>query len=199
MQEKSGVYLKLLRRLRLSPGSPEAALAAEVWALALELAHPATYCERLDTEAFFERFEVHATKSSCLISRLKGCSSVWILAATIGSDLEEHARYMFTSGQAFSGYVLDYFGTWLVDQALRREIAGLREKIGSTTTRLSPGTKDFPLAAQGVIVSLAGRSLGLSLTSANVLIPQKSVTTVLGHGAQSGVSQRNASSLAFRP
>jgi hypothetical protein len=193
MQEKSGAYLRLIKRLRLHPGSPEAALAAGAWSLALELAHPATFCESLDREAFIECFEPHARASSHLMTRLEGCGSVWILAATIGPSLEERARDMFTSGQAFSGYVLDYFGTWLVDQALRREIAGLRRRIGTTTIRLSPGTKDFPLAAQAMIVKLAGRSLGLSLTSANLLIPQKSVTTVLGHVEQSVVKQPGVS------
>jgi hypothetical protein len=183
MQEKPGAYLKLLRRLRLALGSPEAALAAEAWGLALELARPATFCERLDTAAFLECFEPHARRSTHLMSRLEGCTSVWILAATIGPVLEERARKLFTSGQAFSGYVLDYFGTWLVDQTLRDEIAGLRKRIGSTTSRLSPGTKDFPLEAQAVFVNFAGESLGLSLTAASLLIPKKTITTVLGHRA----------------
>lgn len=180
MQEKSEAYLKLLRRLRLEPGSPEAALAAEAWGLALELARPAAYCERMDIAGFLECFEPHARPSSYLMSRLDGCPEVWILAATIGPALEDRARELFTSGQAFSGYVLDYFGTWLVDQVLRKEIAGLRKRIGSTTTRLSPGAKDFPLAAQAVFVRLAGNALGMTLTSGSFLHPQKSVTTILG-------------------
>ena len=48
--------------------------------------------------------------------------------------------------------------------------------------RYSPGYGDFPLAAQGALVSLLDtpRKVGVSLTSTFLLTPSKSVTAVIG-------------------
>lgn len=183
MHEKSEVLPRLLRRLRIAPGSLEAATASSAFAEAMELARPEAFRKRLDIPEFLELFAPHAQASAHLMSRLEDAAEVWVLAATIGCGLEGRASELFAAGEAFRGYVLDWFGDWLVDQALRREIAAVRELPGRFTRRLSPGYKDFPLAAQGPIVRLAGSALGLTVTGAFALHPRKTVTAVLGRGA----------------
>jgi len=178
-------FERLLGRLRIPQGRPEAALAAGVWREALDLAAPVSMRLRLDTPDFLTLFAPHAQASSHLMDRLRDRPVVWLLAATIGPALEERVRDLFESGQAFSGYVLDFFGVWLADQAMRREIQALRDLAGSLpgslTGRLMPGCRGFPIQAQAVFVDLAGEGLGLGLTSGWQLTPQKSVTAVIGH------------------
>jgi hypothetical protein len=177
-------FERLLKRLRIPAGAPEGVLAAEAWDEALALAAPASIRLRLSLPDFLARFNPYAQASSHLMSRLEGHTEVWLLAATIGSALEGRARDLFAGGRAFSGYLIEYFGIWLVDQALRGEIAALRSLpdalSGALTKRLMPGCQGFPLEAQAVFVQLVGADLGLTLTSGCQLYPRMSVTAAIG-------------------
>jgi hypothetical protein len=181
----AGSFERLLKRLRIPAGSAHAALAAGVWDLALALAAPVSMRLGLGASEFLERFSPHAQASRHLMSRLERCPRVWLLAATIGSALENRVQDMFAGKEAFSGYLLEYFGVWLTDQAMRGEIAALRSLPGvrpeALTGRLIPGCRDFPLESQAVFVELAGPGLGLTLTSGSQLHPGMSVTAVIGH------------------
>lgn len=181
MPEKTEALPRLLKRLRLPPGSAEAGRAAVVFEEALRLSDPRGFRLRLGLPEFLARFGPHLESSPHALSRLSGCSWAWLTAATIGAALEERVQTQFAAGEAFSAYVLDFFGTWLADQALRREITAVRTGPGSFTRRLIPGCHGFSLEAQAIFVELAGERLGMALTPAFLLTPQKSVTAVIGH------------------
>ena len=193
---------RLLRWLRLSPGTPEALEAAVVWSEALALARPATWRVEMHREDFLARFHPFAQASLHLGRVLEGCPRVWLLAATIGPDLEERVAAYFAHDRPFAGYVLDRAGTLLVERAMR----GLIRQCGpGLTRRYSPGYKDFALEAQRPLLEMvaqrpllemvAQRPLlgmpaqarraeaagpGLRLTDGCMLQPGKSITAVAG-------------------
>lgn len=152
---------RLLRWLRLAPGTPEALEAAALWAEAQGLAQPAMWRAGLGLEDFLRRFHPHARSSAHLMRVLDGCPRVWLLIATIGPALEARSAACFASGQAFAGYVLDRMGTFLVERAMRdlvRDLAGdLARDLPRgrrLTRRYSPGYKDFALEAQAAFLEL---------------------------------------------
>lgn len=171
---------RLLKRLHLAQGMAGALRAQALWDEALALADPVSFKKSVTLAGFLDLFEPYARQSPHLLSRLAGCGEVWLLAATIGPKLPARAQELFARGSAFEGYVMDFFGTWLADQAMRRLIGPLRDLPGTLTRRLMPGTRGFPLEAQSVFVALAGEALGLSLSGGFALAPEKSVTAVIG-------------------
>ena len=50
------------------------------------------------------------------------------------------------------------------------------------TSRYSPGYGDLPIAMQNEFLEIlqAKKTIGLSVTSSNILIPRKSITAILG-------------------
>ncbi len=176
-----------LRRLRLKPGSREAALALPVWEQALILAAPRTGAARLEAGEFARVFARELAESTCLRERLQGRPVVWLLAATLGPELERRVGALFAAGEAFAGFVLDACGTYLADQALRGAMARVAPPGTPRTRRLAPGFRDVPLRAQTQLLALAGRdadgaSLGISVNTAWALTPRMTVTAIVGVG-----------------
>ncbi len=176
-----------LRRLRLKPHSREAALALPVWEEALDLAAPRTGSARLEAGEFARVFARELAESACLRERLLGRPVVWLLAATLGPELERRVGELFAAGEAFAGFVLDACGTYLADLALRGAMARVAPPGTPRTRRLAPGYRDVPLRAQAQLLALAGRdaagaSLGISINAAWALTPRMSVTAILGAG-----------------
>ncbi|MFP5239977.1 MAG: methionine synthase, partial [Acidobacteriota bacterium] len=59
--------------------------------------------------------------------------------------------------------------------------AKAQEPTGSRfTRRISPGYRDFPLAAQAVFAELAGAATGIVCGAGMGLSPRKSLTALLG-------------------
>ncbi|GFK92636.1 hypothetical protein NNJEOMEG_00461 [Fundidesulfovibrio magnetotacticus] len=182
---QDSLFPRLLRHLRLKPDTPAAAEALPLWDEALALARPTTWREQLPIGDFLREFAPHAAQSRDLARTLVGCTSVVLLAATLGEGVERRAGERFASGRPFAGYVLDRMGSFLVEQAMKELHAGVRSgqatRGGRATRRYSPGYGDFPLEAQAHFLRLAGPALqGLGLTAGFALVPAKTVTAVCG-------------------
>jgi len=169
-----------LKRLRLPEDSREARIAGTVWDETLVLAQAVFFRLPLSKLQFMDRFGAYVAQSPYMEFRLRECRDVWLFAATLGPAPEERAEELFTEGRVFEGYVMDFFGTWLVDRVMRHAITSIKAGPGALTVRLMPGAHGFSLGAQAVFVDLAGQALGLSLTSGYGLVPRKSVTAVVG-------------------
>ena len=81
--------------------------------------------------------------------------------------------------------MLDRMGSYLVEAEMRGLHAAIRAENAAsglvTTRRYSPGYKDFSLEAQAHFMRLmAGDLPGITLSSAFMLTPDKSVTAVCG-------------------
>lgn len=178
-------FPRLLRRLRLTPGTPEAREAEGLWSEAQVLAKPAAWRVRLGREDFLNRFHPHAQSSAHLMRILEGCPWVWLVAVTIGPEVEMRSAKYFALGRPFAGYVLDWMGTYLVEQTMRGQLRSLVNQVGEyggeITRRYSPGYKDFALEAQEAFLAALGDAFaGLRLTGGYGMEPSKSITAVAG-------------------
>jgi len=120
------------------------------------------------------------------ITRHLAHSSVCLLmAVTLGHKVDCKIRY-YQKTDFSRALVLDACATAAIEEACNNVVQDLAQdllKAGQKlTTRYSPGYGDFPLEIQSRFVETieADRSIGLTVTSASILIPRKSVTAVAG-------------------
>jgi len=179
------LHPKILRSLRIAPGTPPADEAAPLWAEAQALAQPAVWRMELPMEDFLREFSPFAARSLDLSRTLDGCAATALLAATIGGGLERRAGEYFAQDRPFAGYTLDRMGSFLAEAAMKELHAAVRRQQalrgGTATRRYSPGYGDFSLEAQACFLRLAGPALPeLTLSAGFMLSPAKSVTAVCG-------------------
>ena len=110
-----------------------------------------------------------------------GAVAFYLAAVTIGPELEEKLDQMNQSGQIAMGTVLDALGSvWVeasvnaLDQTISLEASILKLKRGR---RRSPGYKPWSLSTQKRLFEmLPVENLGITLSSAYIMKPRKSVT-----------------------
>ena len=121
--------------------------------------------------------------SANLAQALKGCSKGIVFSATIGSDADRLCKTASISAPA-NAVILDAMGTtaieWLCD-----EFCGYLSEVYfdyDIRPRFSPGYGDLPIALQRDFLRVldAPRKIGLTLTDSLMLVPQKSVTAIVG-------------------
>ena len=122
---------------------------------------------------------------SSLSRHLEGCRRAIVFAATTGMAAELQRRRAAVVSPA-RALVLEAVGTAAVecfcDELGRRwakEFAGCPLR-----TRFSPGYGDLPLAVQKPLLRCldSGRKAGITLTDSLLMIPQKSVSAIIGIG-----------------
>lgn len=175
----------VLRYLRIKPDTHACDEALPLWQEAQALSQPRTWQKNLSLYEFLDAFAPHAAESVDLSRTLAGCHAVVLMAVTIGDALETRGREYFCQGRPFAGFMLDRMGSYLVEAEMRGLHAAVRAGNAAsdlvTTRRYSPGYKDFSLEAQAHFMRLiAGDLPGLTLSSAFMLTPDKSVTAVCG-------------------
>lgn len=148
-------------------------------------------------------------ESRSLRRSLDGCSQALLFAATVGVQPDRMIeRYRLLSPAR--AVVLDAVGSAAVEAWCNQLCEQWRAEFAETGLRLrprfSPGYGDFPIGAQSGLLRLldAGRRAGISLTDASMMLPAKSVSAVVGLGAQGCVSREqncercNMKDCAFR-
>lgn len=119
-----------------------------------------------------------------LAAHLGDCKAVWLTAVTLGSEADRllrlwSAQHMAKAavGQALAAvYMDDCCDDYLL------ELEGHLHAGEYLLPAFSPGYGDFSLAWQETVLTLldAPRRIGLSLTAGGMLVPEKSVTQVVG-------------------
>jgi len=127
-------------------------------------------------------------ESRDLAHLLEQCCKVAIFLATIGGDLEKAAHHSVEDGLILRGTVLDALGSAAVESVVdcvQGKITELANSQGFTTSpRFSPGHCDWALEQQKTIFqSLGENTAGVQLTSECLMIPQKSVSGIIGIGS----------------
>lgn len=128
------------------------------------------------------------TLESKVITRLLArCRKVAVFALTIGNHLEEMVAYLAENGLVLQATVLDAIGSGaaekladFVEDRIRRitSVEGL-----VTSWRFSPGYCDWEVSQQKMIFqALNGDTAGIRLTKNFLMIPQKSVSGIIGIG-----------------
>ncbi len=124
---------------------------------------------------------------------LQGCSQVILMAATLGTASETLLRRTQARDMA-DAVLLDALGSAAVENVCDclcddLSAAFLPRKL---TGRFSPGYGDFPLDAQAEMCAVLNleRRMGVSLTAGGLMIPQKTVTAVIGVGDEASEDAR---------
>ena len=121
--------------------------------------------------------------SANLAKNLMGCSRAILFAATIGSGADRMCRAASISLPS-NAIILDAMGTaaieWVCD-ALCKELS-LKYPCDTLRPRYSPGYGDLSLDMQTELLRVldAHRKIGLMLSESLMMIPQKSVTAIVG-------------------
>ena len=120
---------------------------------------------------------------------------VVILAVTIGPQLEERVNQLFADDQLTKATILDAVGSIAVEETankLQVQIEAEAEEIGlpSLTMRYSPGYGDLDLDIQPQLLKLVqGQEMGIKCNDSFLLIPQKSITALIGLGTEESTVQ----------
>ena len=120
-----------------------------------------------------------------IIKHLDGCEKVICMAATVGFEIEREINKKFERGEYLASVLLDAAATCAVEQAadlMEKNFAAKFSKEGyKMRWRYSPGYGDWELTAQEKLFKISGaEQIGMSLTSALMLEPRKSVTAIIG-------------------
>lgn len=122
-------------------------------------------------------------KGQDIRQHLRGCDAAAVMACTLSLSAELTLRRLAAEDMALA-LVADAAAAALVEQLCDRTEQEIRERIPYRymTARFSPGYGDLPLETQPVLLRLldAARFLGITITPQNILLPQKSVTAIIG-------------------
>ncbi len=114
---------------------------------------------------------------------LDGCDQVILLAATLGTGPDSLQRQLRLRDMS-EALILDAAGSAAVENVCDNLCADLAAAFAPRflTDRFSPGYGDFPLSQQIWFFRLLdmNRRLGVCLNESGLMIPQKTVTAVLG-------------------
>jgi hypothetical protein len=136
-----------------------------------------------DRVTFADDSEIRGTLAAKL---LHGCVAVLAMAATVGPEITAAIQEELTAGHAAEAVILDAVGSEMADAvvaAIQERQAHALPPCGYTLTRrrISPGFGDFNLEQQAWFVQAVDLPrLGLTLTPASQLVPEKSVTAIAG-------------------
>ena len=120
-----------------------------------------------------------------IIKHLDGCEKVICMAVTVGSEIEREVTRKFERGEYLASVLLDAAATAAVEQAadaMEKNFSAHFAKDGfKLRWRFSPGYGDWNLTEQAKLFKICGaEQIGLTLTSAMMLEPRKSVTAIIG-------------------
>lgn len=139
--------------------------------------------ELSEEDVFFKNTSL-IVKSKDLVKLFKNCESCYILAATLGQDVDKQI-HLKQRLDMLDAVVLDACSSVLIDKVcddIEVELMEQLEENTYLTMRFSPGYGDVPLEFSGDILKLleASKRIGLTLTKSYMLLPSKSVTAIIG-------------------
>jgi hypothetical protein len=122
-----------------------------------------------------------------IVSLLGPATEIIVAFCTIGPHLEKRVQSLFTQRESLQGFLLDGMGSAAVDTLGRMACERFAAQVGGrglhTSSPLSPGMGSIPLQEQRRLFNLApAKENGLSLTPADMLVPRKSVSMIIGIG-----------------
>lgn len=114
---------------------------------------------------------------------LRGCGGVVLMAATLGTEIERLIGRMQLTDPA-DALVLDACASAAVENVCDNLCADIAAALAPAylTARFSPGYGDLPLTQQADLFRALDvtRRIGVTLTDSGLMLPQKSVTALLG-------------------
>jgi len=126
-------------------------------------------------------------KSRIITRLLERCTQVAIFLVTIGKYLEESSFQLARDGLILQATVLDAIGSDAVEKVARFAEDRIKEIVKAqghvTSRRFSPGYCDWNIGQQRMLFyALTGNTIGVRLTGECLMIPQKSISGIIGIG-----------------
>ncbi len=130
-------------------------------------------------------------KSQVIARLLEQCQKVVVFAVTIGNHLEEMVNRLAEDRLILQATVLDAIGSSAVEKLAEFVETSVREVAGaqglSTSQRFSPGYCDWNIGQQRMLFwALNGDTADIRLTKTCLMIPQKSISGIIGIGPGDG-------------
>lgn len=123
-------------------------------------------------------------ESGDLSYHLRHCADCVLYAVTLGAETDRLLRRWSAQSMAKAAVGQAVCAVWLDDlcAALSQSLSGELEEGTYLTPPFSPGYGDWDLSVQGRVLDLltAHKRIGLTLTAGGMLVPEKSVTAVVG-------------------
>ncbi len=120
------------------------------------------------------------TKSAQLEKRLDDCHEAFLLVVTLGGAVDRLIGRLMKTSKA-EAFIFDAVASAITEAAV--EVANKEVCLGlDTTLRFSPGYSDFPIECQAPLLDYIGAPtyLGVTLTDSFLMLPQKTVSCVIG-------------------
>lgn len=119
-----------------------------------------------------------------LARHLRNCREGFLLAVTLGAACDQLLRRWSVTHMGRAAVGQACAAVWM-DDCCDEYCMALEGGLASGEVLLppfSPGYGDFSLSHQGTLLGLldAGRRLGVSLTAGGMLVPEKTITAVVG-------------------
>lgn len=113
---------------------------------------------------------------------LADCNSAILMAATLGTEVEALLRRAQVKNMS-DAVILDCCGSSAIENVCDNFCEDLEQEVsGCLTDRFSPGYGDLPFSQQPDFCRILDlpRRIGVTLSPGGLMIPQKSVTAILG-------------------
>lgn len=130
-------------------------------------------------------FPYGEVRSADLLKNLDGCREIYLFAATIGTEFDRLIKRMSVTNLSKAA-ILQAIGATAVENVCDRLNAYLEAKAKAEGRKLrprySPGYGDYGLENQKGIFQVLEpyRYIGISLTESLLMLPEKTVTAVIG-------------------
>lgn len=144
--------------------------------------------DRIDVE---ERFSIQSRR---LFRWMEGCSGMYSAAVTLGPGLDQEVARLANSSDMTRAFLLNAYGAEAAEalmKSLNDRINAMAKDQGyETTKRYSPGYGDWHISGQAELLGDLGvDQIGIRLTENYMMIPEKSVSAVIGRRSISGGTQ----------
>jgi len=131
--------------------------------------------------------------SKSIINQLKRASHLLVGVVTIGDFLEKKVYELFSQGEYPRALALDAVGTVAVEDFSRevRKLASqeVKEQGFKTSRHFSPGYGGWEVSQQDIIFkSIPADNIGVSLSKGYMMLPQKSLSWIIGIGKEMIIS-----------
>jgi len=116
---------------------------------------------------------------------MEGCNAMYLAAVTIGRQLDQMVAQLSESGEMTKAFLLNAYGAEAAEALMESLDAHLKREATqhrwTTTKRFSPGYGDWDLTSQReLITTLQAERIGITLTGQCLMIPEKSVSAIMG-------------------
>jgi hypothetical protein len=128
-------------------------------------------------------------QAALLSSVLPDAKEVTTLVCTIGPRLEQETRKRLAKNEAVYALLFDGIGSVAVEtlgqEACKRISSEASSRGLQASSPLAPGMPHFSIQEQAQLLQLAqAERIGVSLTPSGLMIPEKSISMVIGLGEQ---------------